>query len=162
MRLKNAQGLALNFKEWLMEALYPYFLLVHIVCAIIFLGYIFTDVVLLSPIRRLLGDDIANKVFSIIAKRGTKIMPLCVLLLLLTGGAMVTRYISPSLGFFDSNLQMLLSIKVILALLIIAMVVTSLSCKFLGLRNPLANIIHPAVLVLGAFIVILAKLAFYL
>ena len=52
-----------------MEALYPYFLLVHLVCAIIFLGFIFTDVVLLTPIRKVLGDEFANKMFSIICKR---------------------------------------------------------------------------------------------
>ena len=56
-----------------MEHLYPYFLVVHIVCAIIFLGYIFCDVVLLSPIRKSLGDEIADKVHSVIMSRGTRL-----------------------------------------------------------------------------------------
>lgn len=144
-----------------MDALYPYFLTIHLVCAIIFLGYIFTDVILLSPLKKLLGNDIANKVFGIISKRGIKIMPLCVLLLVLSGGAMISRYVGSEIGFFDTSLQKFLMIKVILALCIVAMVITSLSCKFLGLKNPLAKIIHPVALMLGACIVVLAKLAFY-
>ena len=144
-----------------MEHLYPYFLVVHIVCAIIFLGYIFCDVVLLSPIRKSLGDEIADKVHSVIMSRGTRIMPLCVLLLVLSGGAMISRYIGVELGFFDTPLQRLLVIKMLLALCIVAMVAISLSCRFLGRRNPIGNIIHPAVLGLGLGIVLLAKIAFY-
>ena len=144
-----------------MEALYPYFLTIHLLCAIIFLGYIFTDVILLSPLRKLLGDSVADKVFGIVSKRGVKIMPLCVLLLVLSGGAMISHYVGSEKGFFDTTLQKLLMIKVALALCIVVMVIISLSCKFLGLKNPLAKIIHPVALVLGAGIVVLAKLAFY-
>lgn len=145
-----------------MEAMYPYFLVVHILCAIIFLGYIFSDVVLLTPIRKAVGDEVADKVFSVISKRGTKIMPICVLLLVLSGGAMMSRWLNFDMGFFNTKLQILLSIKIILALAIVAMVVTSLSFKFIiKKRNPLAKIIHPIALILGFFIVVLAKLAFY-
>ena len=52
-----------------MEALYPYALIVHLFCAIIFLGFIFTDVVLFSAVRKKLGDEVANKMFRIIAQR---------------------------------------------------------------------------------------------
>lgn len=145
-----------------MEAMYPYLLIVHICCAIIFLGYIFTDVVLLEPLKKVLDSNIADKVFATIMKRGVKIMPLCVLLLVLSGGAMISRYIGGSQGFFDTPLQILLVIKMGFALLILAMVITSLSCKFLGLKNHLAKVIHPVVLLLGLIIVILTKLAFYL
>ena len=144
-----------------MEAFYPYFLTLHLLCAIIFLGYIFTDVVLLSPLRKILGDEIADKVFGIIGKRGIKIMPLCVVLLVITGGAMISRYIGGERGFFESNLQIMLLCKMFFALCIVAMVATSLSCKFLRLKNPLAKIIHPVALLLGFVIVILAKCAFF-
>lgn len=144
-----------------MEEFYPYFLLIHIVCAIIFLGFIFTDVVLLSPIRRLLGDEIADKVFGIISRRGIKIMPLCLILLILSGGAMISRYIGSTQGFFETPLQMMLFIKMLLGLGILGMVIVSLSCKFLGVRNPLAKVIHPIALCFGFAIVILAKMAFF-
>lgn len=144
-----------------MDILYPYFLTLHLLCAIIFLGYIFTDVVLLSPIRKLIGDEIADKVFGVISRRGVKIMPICLLLLVLSGGAMISRYVGSLQGFFDTSLQRILMVKVAFALCIVIMAITSLSCKFLGFKNPLAKIIHPLALVLGAGIVILAKMAFY-
>lgn len=55
-----------------MQTLYPFFLTTHLLCAIVFLGFIFTDVVLLSILRRTLGDNALQNVM----KRGTKIMPL--------------------------------------------------------------------------------------
>ncbi len=145
-----------------METLYPIFLTIHLICAIIFLGYIFTDVILLTPLYKVLDHPTANKVFSTISKRGIKIMPLCLLLLILSGGAMVSRYIGSAHGFFTSNLQILLMLKIFFAACIFLMVIISLSCKFLKLKNPLAKLIHPIALILGFLIVILAKLAFYL
>lgn len=52
-------------------------------------------------------------------------------------------------------------IKALLAFIIFIMVCVSLSCKVLGVRNPLAGIIHPLALILGFCIVVLAKAAFY-
>ncbi len=144
-----------------MEAMYPYFLIIHILCAIVFLGFIFTDVVLLTPLKKWLDKDIADKVFSIISQRGVKIMPICVLMLVISGGAMISRYIGGDNGYFESTLQIALVVKMLLALCIVVMVVISLSCKFLKLKNPLANVIHPIALCLGLFIVILAKVAFF-
>lgn len=144
--------------------MYGIFLVIHTICAIIFLGFIFCDVVLLSPVRRVLGDEFADKLWSVVGRRGRKIMPLCVLALVITGGAMMTRWVSPTLGWFGTNLQTLLTIKIILALGIVAMVVTSLTFHFLlpHKKNPLANAIHPLALILGFFIVVLAKLAFHI
>lgn len=147
-----------------MEALYPYFLVIHTLCAIIFLGFLFCDIVLLSPVRKVLGDEFADKMWSIIMPRGRKIMPLCVLLLVISGGAMMTRWVGPNLGWFGTNLQTLLTIKIILTLCIVAMVVLSLTYHFFlpNKTNPIGSIIHPLALTLGFFIVILAKLAFHI
>lgn len=144
-----------------MAALYPYFLIVHLICAIIFLGFIFTDVVLFSAVRKKLGDEMADKMFGAISSRGVKIMPLCLLLLVITGGGMLSIYVNSSVGYFETSQQQFLMFKVLLALLIVAMVITSLSCKFLGKRNPIGKIIHPVALILGFGIVLCAKLAFY-
>ena len=144
-----------------MDILYPYFLTLHLICAIIFLGYIFTDVVLLTPIRKCVGDEIADRVFGVISKRGVKIMPLCLALLVLTGGAMISRYIGSVQGYLQTPLQILLIIKMILALSIVLKIVVSLRCHLLKVRNPLAKVIHPIALSLGLIIIILAKVAFY-
>lgn len=103
-----------------MEATYPYILALHLLCAIIFLGFIFTDVVLLSLLSKALGEELVDKIFSLISKRGVKIMPIC--LFLLSGGAMISRYVGTTQGFFDKPLQVLLMIKVVLALCIVCMV----------------------------------------
>ena len=145
-----------------MDALYPLFLTIHLICAIIFVGFLFCDIVLLTPVRKVLGDEFADKMWRVILGRGEKIMPLCVLMLAITGGAMMTRWVSPNLGFFTTNMQTLLTIKILLALVIVAMVVTSITLHRLGRKNPLANVIHPIALVLGFIIAILAKIAFYI
>ena len=146
-----------------MDMLYPYFLTIHLICAIIFLGFIFVDVVLLTPIRKILGDEFANQMWSVISKRGGKIMPFCLLVLVLSVGAMISRYIGSEIGYWNTTLQQLLVIKAFLALLIFFAVLVSLTFHYLLKKsNPLAKIIHPLALILGLFIVILAKFAFYL
>lgn len=145
-----------------MQELYPYFLTLHLLCAIIFLGYLFCDVILLSPLKKTFDLQTSNKIFNIILKRGVKIMPLCLLLLILSGGAMLSRWVGAEKGFFDSSLQQFLMIKVFLVSIIALLVIFSLFYRFVLKRaNPLGKIIHPIALILGFFIVILAKFAFY-
>ena len=74
--------------------LYPILLIIHLTCAIIFLGYIFCDVVLLNLVRKHLGDEWADTTWSVVMPRGRKIMPVALLLLIITGFGMVTNYIS--------------------------------------------------------------------
>lgn len=146
----------------ILDTLYPLFLTVHLICAIIFLGFIFTDVILLSVIKKYFSEEIVNKFFYAISSRGVKIMPLCLFLLVITGGAMITHYIGIEKGFFDTALQQLLMLKVLFAILIVIMVIISLSFRFfIKRRNPLAKIIHPLALIFGFFIVLCAKFAFY-
>ncbi|RAX54243.1 copper resistance protein CopD [Helicobacter sp. 16-1353] len=146
-----------------MATLYPIILIIHLFCAIIFVGYLFFDVIIYPNVKKMLGAEIESKVSSAIAKRARKIMPTCVLLLLITGLLMLFRYVGFDVGFFHSNLQKLLMIKVFLACLIFIFVAISLSCAFIfKCRNPLSNIIHPLALSLAIFIIIFAKLMFYI
>lgn len=145
-----------------METIYPYFLTIHLLCAIIFLGFIFTDVVLLSRLKKVFGEKKAGEILAPIMKTGVKIMPICVLLLVLSGGAMMTRWLGFSKGFFDTPLQTLLSIKIILAFVIVCFVLNALCFKLLLKKaNPLGAYTHKIVLCLGFVIVILAKFAFF-
>ncbi|TQR34542.1 copper resistance protein CopD [Campylobacter sp. MIT 99-7217] len=144
-----------------MQAIYPYFLTIHLICAIIFLGFIFTDVVLLSRVKKVLGEELGQKLIQVVTQRGVKIMPLCVLLLVLSGGAMISRYISFE-SFWDSPLQKLLMIKLCLALLIVILVLNALFHKLILKKpNPIGAYTHIIVFVLGFGIVVLAKLAFF-
>lgn len=147
-----------------MENVYPILLIIHIFCAIIFLGYIFCDVVLLGLVRKRLGDEWADKTWSVVSPRATKIMPVCLLLLIITGFGMITKYVKFSQGyeaFFGSNLQTLLTIKMILALCIFLAAFSSIFCYFVLKRTFwISKYVHEIAFVLGIFIVLLAKLAF--
>ncbi|PAF45207.1 copper resistance protein CopD [Helicobacter sp. 11S02596-1] len=145
-----------------MQTIYPFVLTIHLICAIIFLGYLFFDVFIFPNIEKKFGIKIAKKAGNAIGERGTKIMPICVLLLILTGGMMISSYIGKDMGYFNSNLQKFLILKVIFALGIFIMVFISLSYKFILKKpSPIGKIIHPVALLLGFFIVVLAKMMFY-
>lgn len=144
-----------------MQAIYPYAQLIHLICAIIFVGFLFFEVIIFSRAKAKLPADIAQKAQQAISSVAIKIMPLCVSPLALTGGMMTGgRVGSKAGGYFASNLQTALMIKVILAMLIFAAVATNLTCKFiLKCPSPLGNI-HPFAFAAAAAIVILAKVMF--
>jgi len=136
-----------------MDAIYPYANIIHLVLAIMFLGYVFTDIVMISKIKD------ANKV---IGKISFKIFPLSLLVIVLTGGIMMSRYINSTAGFFETDLQKLLVLKMIFASIIVSGVLFNLFTKFTGRQKPhfMIHHFHKVVIVLGLGIVILAKMMF--
>ncbi|AFI03573.1 CopD family copper resistance protein [Helicobacter cetorum] len=144
-----------------MTAIYPYILVVHLLCAIIFIGYLFFDMVIFPNVKKMYGEEFANKANMGITKRAIKIMPLCVLTLVITGGMMLSQYVGGDKGWCETPFQKVLMVKVILALSIFALVLFSLSCKFLGKKNPIGNYIHHIALTFGFLIAILAKLMWF-
>ncbi|BDQ28770.1 CopD family copper resistance protein [Helicobacter ailurogastricus] len=144
-----------------MAAIYPYVLVIHLSCAVIFIGYLFFDVLILPNVKKLYGDEIASKAAQGIGQRAVKIMPICVLLLLITGGMMVSQYIGGDKGYFETPFQKVLMLKICFACGIFVMVGIALTCKFLNKKNPLEKIIHPSVLILGGLIIVCAKLMWY-
>lgn len=145
-----------------METGYNIALIIHIICAIVFLGYIFTDLFILSVLPKELGQEKAMQLKGKIGEKASKIMPLALLTLILTGGFMISRYINSNLGFFDTSMQQILVVKAILGLLIGSLVAFSLIYKKIkGKPNPfLKKYIHKIALTLGFFIVLFAKLMF--
>lgn len=140
---------------------YTIVLILHLFCATIFLGFVFVDVIVLPAIKKVLDEDTHKKVMESISKRARKIYPISVLILFLTGGFMLSKYINSSAGVFNTPLQILLMIKVFLAFLIIAGIVYSLISKLLKKQPyPIMKHFHKFVLVTGIFIIILAKLMF--
>ena len=141
-----------------MQSLYPLFLIIHIFCAIIFVGYLFFDVVLLRFAKKNMKKDPSDTLGSI-GNVVSKFMPINVLILLLSGGLMASRYF---VGPINSNLQILLIIKISIATIIFLMIAISLSCHYIfKCRNPLGKFIHPVVLTLCIIIIILAKIMFF-
>ena len=144
-----------------MQNLYPYAQIIHLFCAIIFVGYLFFDVIILRAASKKMPPELAQKAKQAIGSVAVRIMPICVLLLVLTGGMMMSNWVgSKAGGYFETNLQIAFMIKFFLAMVIVAAVIVNLSCKFIFKRpSPLGNI-HPIVLTLAVAIVLLAKVMF--
>lgn len=145
-----------------MEAVYPYAHIIHLVLAIIFLGYVFTDVFMISALKNKFGKETDEKINQTLAPKSFKIFPISLLVIVLTGGMMMSRYINSTAGFFETDLQKLLVIKIALALIIALGVLFNLFIKFTGRKKPqfMQEQFHKVVLVLGFFIVVLAKMMF--
>lgn len=140
---------------------YTLVLIIHLLCAIIFIGFVFADVIVLPAMKKVLNEKEHQNVVNAISGRARKIFPLAVLTLILTGGFMFSKYINSDAGMFNSSLQILLLIKFVLAMIIACGIIYSLSCKFLKKApNPIMKHFHKFVLVVGVCIVVLAKLMF--
>ena len=144
-----------------MQNLYPYAQIVHLFCAIIFVGYLFFDVVILRAASKKMPPELVQKAKQAISSSAIKIMPICLLLLVLSGGMMMSSWVgSKAGGYFETNLQIAFMIKFCLAMVIVAAVIVNLSCKFIFKRpSPLGDI-HPIALTLAVLIVLLAKVMF--
>ena len=135
--------------------------IIHLFCAIIFIGFVFTDLFVLPVMKKVLKEDEYQKVNVAISSRARMIFPLSLLTLLLSGGYMIAKYINLELGVFNSNLQLLLILKVFLAVLIASGVVYSLVNKiFKKTPHPIMKHFHKFVLFSGIIIIILAKVMF--
>jgi hypothetical protein len=145
-----------------MEAIYPYAHIIHLVLAIIFLGYVFTDVFLISALKNKFSGEINKEISQTLGKKSFKIFPLSLLVIVLTGGMMMSKYINSNAGFFETDLQKFLVIKIAFATIIVLGVLFNLFTKFTGRKKPafMENDFHKVVLVLGFLIVIAAKYMF--
>ncbi len=140
---------------------YTIVLIIHLFCAVIFIGFVFADVIVLPAMKKVLNEEEHQKVMNAISNRARAIFPASVLILVLSGGFMLSKYINSDLGAFNTALQQLLMLKVIIALIIVAGILYSLSRKlFKKQPHPIMKHFHKFVLVCGVLIIILAKLMF--
>lgn len=114
-----------------MQAIYPCAQLICLICAIIFVGFLFFGAIIFSRAKKKPSAKIAQKAQQAASSVAIKIMPLCVSPLALTGGMMTGgRVGSKAGGHFSSNLQIAFMIKVFAAFIALAAVVANLMCKF--------------------------------
>lgn len=145
-----------------MEALYPYAKIIHLFLAIIFLGYIFFDVIIFTLACKKVDEDSAKKMKQAIGKQAIKIMPVALFFIIISGGMMVSSYIGSQNGYFDTSLQKFLVAKIALATMILAGVILNLSRKVLG-KPPFSFMknFHTFALICGFSIVLFAKIMFF-
>jgi len=147
-----------------MEIIYPYAHIIHLLLAIAFLGYVFSDVVILSVLKNQFSKETQEKMNKLLGSRSFKIFPLSLLVLVLSGGMMMSQYINTSAGIFETGLQKVLVFKIVLVSIIVAGVLYNLFTKFTGRTKIkfMQNDFHKLVLFLGVLIVISAKMMFVL
>lgn len=140
---------------------YSLVLIIHLLCAIFFIGFIFTDIFVFPVLLKTFSQKEVQDIKKSIGGRGIKIFPLMVLVLLITGTMMFSKYINAELGYFESTFQYLLWLKVFLVFLIASGIVYSLFCKVTK-RVPFSFMehFHKFAFVLTVLIVIIAKLMF--
>jgi uncharacterized protein len=145
-----------------MEAVYPYANIIHLILGIVFLGYVFTDVAVISTLKNKFDTDTKKEINQTLGKRSFKIFPITLLLIILTGGMMMSAYINSTDGVFNTSLQQILMFKIVLAMIIVLGVLYNLFTKFTNRPKPLfmEKHFHKLVLVLGLLIVISAKIMF--
>jgi len=145
-----------------MEAIYPYAHIIHLILAIMILGYIFTDLAVISALKNKFSKQDEEKINQELGKRSFKIFPLTLLFLILTGGMMMSKYINSSAGIFETDLQKILIFKIALALIIALGVLSNLYKKFTKKKKSkfMQFHFHKLVIVLGLLIVISSQWMF--
>jgi hypothetical protein len=143
-------------------SLYPIALTVHLLCAILFIGVVFFEVVLLEGVRKRLGDELMDRFESALIGRARMIMPFVVALLFLSGGTLLHYHFSALDFTWSDAFTVLLSIKILLALSVLVHFISALVAHARGhMSSRRFQFIHLSVATHMLVIVILAKAMFY-
>lgn len=142
---------------------YPILLILHLFAAIMFVGAVFFEVLILEGIRKPLGRDAMREVERNIGRRARRIMPWVILVLFGAGIGMAWQWRGPLSHPFDSSFATLLWIKIILAISVLGHFLTAMIMGGKGLlRSRHYQIIHMSVFAHVVLIVFLAKAMWYL
>lgn len=146
-----------------MAAYYGWFVTIHLLCAIVFVGAVFFEVLVIEPIEQRLPPGVGERLAEEIPRHVRRFMPIVVALLFLTGAAMAWVHYSVRPDFFQTRFGRLMTVKVGLALAVLGVFVAAIRASFKGTMD-LCRFRHThrivAALMLG--IVLLAKGMFYL
>jgi len=141
---------------------YPALLLVHLFAAIMFVGTVFFEVLMLEGVRRHVPKDVMRSMEAAIGARARAIMPWVLLLLFGAGFGLSWFHRAALAAPQASSLGLLLTLKIALALSVFGHFLTAMALHRLGrLRARASRRIHISVFVHVVLIVLLAKLMFY-
>lgn len=137
-----------------------YFLvvLVHILCAIIFVGYVFFDACIYPMAKKYCDEESMKKVKKAYARGGAKVFGLAFILLILSGIHLASNYIGGDNGWFTSGFQIILLFKIFLLIFMCLITFISIFWVFvLKKPDPFGKYSHLIGLVLCVIIVVCAK-----
>lgn len=146
-----------------MHQYYPVLLTLHLFGALMFIGAVFFEVLILEGVRKKVSTRFMNAVENAVGNRARQIMPWALLVLYGAGFGMVwLNYIPVLHDFRNSSFGLLLGIKIMVSLSVFGHFCTAMYWRSQGkLRSLYFKRLHQSVFVHMVCIVILAKAMFY-
>ncbi len=142
---------------------YPIFLTLHLFAALIFVGTVFFEVLILESVRKHLPVDVMRQVERAIGNRARRLMPWVLLVLYGAGISMAWQHRAALEHPLASSFGLLLTVKIVLAISVLAHFITAMvSMKRHTMTAKRSNFIHASVFSHLIIIVLLAKGMFYL
>ena len=144
--------------------IYPILLTLHLFAALMFIGTVFFEVLILESVRKHVPAAVMRQVEQGIGKRARRLMPWVLLVLFGAGLGMVwTRYLPLLADPLASSFGTLLSLKILLALSVLGHFFSAMFLLHSGRMNSTYfRRIHLSVFSHMVGIVLLAKGMFYL
>lgn len=135
---------------------------IHLFAAIMFVGTVFFEVLILESVRKPVGRDVMRTIERAIAGRARRVMPFVMVALYGAGAGMAWQFRSALVHPFASSFALLLWIKILLALSVLAHFIVAMALSGTGkLKSRHFRQIHLSVFVHVVLIVFLAKAMFY-
>ncbi len=142
---------------------YYILLTLHLFAAIMFAGTVFFEVLILENVRKHVPRDVMRTMETAIGATARKLMPWVVLVLYSAGLGMAWQHRAALAHPFASSFGLLLTLKIVLALSVLAHFITAMALQRSGrMRAVHFKRIHLSVFCHMLAIVFLAKAMFYL
>lgn len=142
--------------------LYPIVVTIHLMCATAFIGVVFFEVLLLEGIRQKLGDALMTDVEEGLIARARRIMPWVVATLFASGIYLGYVNYSNSGLSWSNAFTVLLTVKILLAVSVLGHFLSAMWASLTGcMTSTRFKITHLSVAIHMFFIIILAKMMFY-
>lgn len=138
-------------------------LILHLFAAIMFVGAVFFEVLILEGIRKPVGREIMRTIELAIGLRARRLMPYVMMVLYGAGIGMAWQHHSALAHPFASSFALILWIKIVLALGVLAHFITAMTLSGTGkLKSRHFQLIHLSVFIQVVLIVFLAKAMYYI
>lgn len=135
----------------------------HLFCAIIFIGAVFFEVLILEAARKRVPADYMKAIEKGIMHRARRLMPPVVLTVFASGIYMATIHLGGVSSPFETNFSTLLSLKILIASSVLLHFITAMTLSLRGKMTSFRfKFIHISVFSHMVLIILLAKGMFYL
>ena len=142
---------------------YPILLVLHLFAALIFIGTVFFEVLILQNVRRRLPREVMREVERAVGDRARSLMPWVLLVLYGAGIGMAWHYRAALAHPLAGSFGLLLWLKIAAAISVLGHFLTAMVLHQRGrLQGRRSRVLHLSVFLHVAAIVLLAKAMFYL